>query len=142
MTEPPAEDLPPDNPSPEPEPPAPRAEAPPAGATAGSSLDASRILVRALAEAIAAIITLLNAGARHWPADQPVSGSVDTGLVLRQLRMAAAWAGPCRAGALRSGNGRTTAAVELDGELARLSLAVEVDADSGQLRRVDVAPLS
>lgn len=49
MTEPPAEDPPPDNPSPEPESPAPRAEAPPAGAAAGSSLDASRILVRALA---------------------------------------------------------------------------------------------
>lgn len=49
MTEPPAEDPPPENPSPEPESPAPRAEAPLAGATAGSSLDASRILVRALA---------------------------------------------------------------------------------------------
>jgi serine-type D-Ala-D-Ala carboxypeptidase/endopeptidase len=96
----------------------------------------------ALAEAIAAIISLLNAAARHWPADQPVSGSVDTGLVVRRLRMAAAWAGPCRAGALRSGNGRTTAALELDGEFARLSLAVEVDADSGRLHRVDVAPLS
>ena len=96
----------------------------------------------ALAEAIAAIISLLNAAARHWPADQPVSGSVNTGLVVRRLRMAAAWAGPCRAGALRSGNGRTTAAVELDGEFARLSLAVEVDADSGRLHRVDVAPLS
>jgi CubicO group peptidase (beta-lactamase class C family) len=96
----------------------------------------------ALAEAIAAIITLLNAGARHWPDDQPVSRSVDTGLVLRRLRMAAAWAGPCRAGALRTGNGRTTAAVELDGELERLSLAIEVDADSGRLHRVDVAPLS
>jgi hypothetical protein len=96
----------------------------------------------ALAQAIAAIIILLNAGARDWPADQPVSGSVDTGLVLRRLRMAAAWAGPCQAGALRSGNGRTTATVELDGELARLSLAVEVDAASGRLHRVDVAPLS
>jgi CubicO group peptidase (beta-lactamase class C family) len=96
----------------------------------------------ALAQAIAAVIALLNAGARDWPADQPVSASVDPGLALRQLRMAGAWAGQCRAGALRSGNGRTTAVVELDGQQGRLSLAVEVDADGGQLHRVDVAPLS
>ena len=96
----------------------------------------------ALAQAIAAIIALLNAGARDWPADQPVSASVDPGLALRQLRMAGAWAGQCQAGALRSGNGRTTAVLELDGPHGRLSLAVEVDADSGRLHRVDVAPVS
>jgi CubicO group peptidase (beta-lactamase class C family) len=96
----------------------------------------------ALAQAIAAIVSLLNAGAGDWPADQPVSASVDPGLALRQLRMASAWAGPCQAGALRSGNGRTTAVVELDGAHGRLSLAVEVDADSGRLHRVDVAPFS
>ena len=61
MTEPPAEDpplensppenSPPENPLPEAEPPpARREEAPPSPATAGSSLDASRILVRALAQ--------------------------------------------------------------------------------------------
>jgi CubicO group peptidase (beta-lactamase class C family) len=96
----------------------------------------------ALAQAIAAIISLLNAGARNWPADQPVSASVDTALVLRQLRMAGAWAGSCQAGALRSGNGRTTAVVELDGEHGRLTLAIDADADTGRLYRVDVAPLS
>ena len=49
MTEPPAEDPPPENPPAEPgsEPPASRQEGP--RGTAGSSLDASRILVRALA---------------------------------------------------------------------------------------------
>lgn len=96
----------------------------------------------ALADAIAALISLLNAGPRNWPADQLVSASVDTSLLLRQLRMAGAWAGPCQAGALRSGDGRTTAVVELDGEHARLSLAIAVDAGSGRLHRVDVAPLS
>ena len=95
----------------------------------------------ALAQAIAAVISSLNAGPRDWPADLPVSASVDTSVVLRQLRMAGAWAGPCQAGALRSGNGRTTAVVELDGEHARLSLALEVDADSGRLSRAEVAPL-
>jgi ParG len=51
MTEPPAEDPPPENPSPEPEPLEPRLEEQqPAGATAFSGPDASRILVRALAQ--------------------------------------------------------------------------------------------
>lgn len=52
MTEPPAEDPPPESPPAAPgrEPPASREEAPPPGGPAGSSLDASRILVRALAE--------------------------------------------------------------------------------------------
>ena len=95
----------------------------------------------ALAEAIAAIITLL----RRLPAlaCRPASVRVRRpGPVLRRPADGCRLGRPCRAGALRSGNGRTTAAVELDGELARLSLAVEVDADSGRLRRVDVAPLS
>ena len=52
MTEPPATDPPPGSSSPEPqsEAPAAREEAPRAGAAAGSSPDASRILVRALAQ--------------------------------------------------------------------------------------------
>jgi len=51
MTEPPTEDPPPENPSPEPEPLEARLEeAQPAGAAAYSGLDASRILVRALAQ--------------------------------------------------------------------------------------------
>jgi hypothetical protein len=50
MTEPPAEDPLPENPSQEPEPPSAPGEEAPSRATAGTSLNASRILVRALAQ--------------------------------------------------------------------------------------------
>ena len=53
-----------------------------------------------------ALVDLLNSslsdGAPSWPAELPVSGQVDSGLLLRQLRMARAWAecaGPGRSAA-------------------------------------------
>ena len=91
-----------------------------------------------------ALIDLLNSsladGVPSWPAELPVSGLVDTGLLLRQLRMASAWAGACRPGAFCGGNGQTSTAVELDGEHAGLTLAVELDRGQPSLRRVDIAP--
>ncbi|HEX3387949.1 MAG TPA: serine hydrolase domain-containing protein [Streptosporangiaceae bacterium] len=91
-----------------------------------------------------ALIDLLNSsltdGGPHWPAELPVSGLVDTGLLLRQLRMASAWAGTCRPGAFCGGNGQTTTAIELDGEHAGLTLTVELDRGQQSLRRVDIAP--
>jgi len=67
-----------------------------------------------------ALIDLLNAsltdGVRPWPAELPVSELIDTGLLLRQLRMSSAWAGPCRPGAFCGGNGQTSTVVQLDGE--------------------------
>jgi CubicO group peptidase (beta-lactamase class C family) len=91
-----------------------------------------------LGRVMEALVSLLNAGAHDWPAALPVSGPVATGLLLRQLRMAGAWAGRCRPGAYRAGNGERSTTVELDGETARLVLAVEVDA-AGQLRQADIA---
>jgi hypothetical protein len=67
-----------------------------------------------------------------------VSGVVDTGVLLRQLRMAAGWAGRCRPGAVLAGDGDTTVTVELDGETAGLVLAVAADV-AGRLRQADVA---
>jgi hypothetical protein len=91
-----------------------------------------------------ALIDLLNSsltdGVSPWPAELPVSGPVDTGLLLRQLRMARAWAGACRPGAFCGGNGQTSTAIELDGEHAGLTLAVELDRGQQSLRRVDIAP--
>ena len=91
-----------------------------------------------------ALIGLLNSslrdGAPTWPAELPVSGLVDPGLLLRQLRMARAWAGVCRAGAFCGGNGQTSTVIELDGEHAGLTLAVELDREQQSVRRVDVAP--
>jgi serine-type D-Ala-D-Ala carboxypeptidase/endopeptidase len=90
-----------------------------------------------LARALAALVSLLNEGAPGWPSALPASPAVDTGLLLRQFRMAAAWAGPCRPGAFRAGNGETAVTVELDGETARLILAVVAD-PAGHLHQADL----
>ena len=90
-----------------------------------------------LAQILESLISLLNDGARDWPSAIPVSVQVDTALVLRQFRMAAAWAGRCHPGAFRAGNGERGTSVELDGETARLVLAVVVDA-AGHLRQADL----
>jgi serine-type D-Ala-D-Ala carboxypeptidase/endopeptidase len=90
-----------------------------------------------LAQALESLISLLNGGARDWPPAIPVSGQVDTALLMRQFRMAAALAGRCHRGAFRAGNGERSISVELDGETARLVLAVAVDA-VGHLRQADL----
>jgi CubicO group peptidase (beta-lactamase class C family) len=91
-----------------------------------------------------ALIDLLNTsltdGGRPWPAELPVSGLIDTALLLRQLRMASAWAGPCRPGTFCGGNGQTSTVVQLDGEYAVLTLAVELDPDQQLLRRAEITP--
>jgi hypothetical protein len=91
-----------------------------------------------------ALIDLLNSSLTgrvpSWPAELPVSGPVDTGLLLRQLRMASAWAGPCRPGAFCGGNGQTSTVVQLDGEHAGLTLAVELEPGQKLLRRAEISP--
>ena len=52
--------------------------------------------------------------------------------------MAAAWAGRCRAGAYRAGDGETSVTVELDGEFTRLLLTVAVDQGAGLLQQADI----
>ena len=94
-----------------------------------------------LSQRLLALVDLINSlpndPSAHWPAGLPVAGPADTGVLLRRLRMAAAWAGACRPGAWCGGNGETRTVVELDGEHARLILAVEAD-PAGQLRRVEL----
>jgi len=90
-----------------------------------------------LAQTLEALISLLNDGARDWPSDLPVSGPVDTATLLRQFRMAGAWAGHCRPGAFRAGHGERSTTVELDGDPARLVLVVVLDA-AGHLRQADL----
>ena len=65
---------------------------------------------------------------------------MDIGLLARRLRMAAAWAGECRLGAYKAGDGIASVAVELAGEHARLTLTLVVDPASGLLRQADIAP--
>jgi hypothetical protein len=69
-----------------------------------------------------------------------VAGHVDAALLARRLRMAAVWAGPCRPGAWKGGDGTATTVVELVGRHARLTLTLLVDPDSGLLQQADVAP--
>jgi serine-type D-Ala-D-Ala carboxypeptidase/endopeptidase len=90
-----------------------------------------------LGRTLESLISLLNDGALDWPSAIPVSGPVDTALLLRQFRMAAAWAGRCRPGAFRAGSGDQSTTVELEGATARLLLAVAVDA-AGHLRQADL----
>jgi hypothetical protein len=90
-----------------------------------------------LGRVLDSLVSLLNSGAREWPRALPVSSDVDTALLLRQLQMAGAWAGRCRLGVFRAGNGETSTTVELDGERARLVLAV-VAGGAGQLRQAEI----
>jgi CubicO group peptidase (beta-lactamase class C family) len=90
-----------------------------------------------LGRVLDSLVSLLNSGARDWPRALPVSGEVDTGLLLRQFRMAGAWAGRCRQGVFRAGNGETSTSVELEGERARLVLTVVVGG-AGQLRQAEI----
>jgi CubicO group peptidase (beta-lactamase class C family) len=82
--------------------------------------------------------TVQNAAARDWPSSVAASPALDTGLLLRQLRMAAAWAGPCRLGAFLAGNGESSVTAELDGETGRLALAVVADPGRGELHQADI----
>ena len=86
------------------------------------------------------ILAWLNGTDRNWPPSIPADATVDTDLLARRLRMAAAWAGRCRLGAYKAGDGIASVGVELVGEYAGLVLTVLVDPASGLLRQADVTP--
>jgi CubicO group peptidase (beta-lactamase class C family) len=91
-----------------------------------------------LARAVTAVTEWLNSGAADWPGALPVSPEADAGLIARRLRMAAVWAGPVTLGAYQAGDGTASAAVELVGEHATVTLSLLVNAATGQLRQADV----
>jgi len=91
-----------------------------------------------LAGALGSLLALLNGDVPGWPQSLPVPGSLDTERLARQFRMAAVWAGRCRLGALRAGNGETTATTEIDGETGRLVLAISIDPAAPLLHQVDL----
>jgi CubicO group peptidase (beta-lactamase class C family) len=95
-----------------------------------------------LAGTLDAILAWLNGTDPSWPPSIPAYATVDTHLLARRLRMAAAWAGRCRLGAWTAGDGTTSITAELLGEHAALTLALFIDPDSGLLRLADVAPRS
>jgi hypothetical protein len=85
-----------------------------------------------------ALVSLLNGGAREWPAGVTAAPDVDTGLLLRQLRMAAAWAGPCQLTGYTAGDGAASATAELAGATGTLSLSVTADPATGVLLQAEV----
>jgi CubicO group peptidase (beta-lactamase class C family) len=93
-----------------------------------------------LGDTLDAVLAWLNGTDRDWPASIPVAGSLDTGLLARRLRMAAVWAGTCRVGACRAGDGSAAVAVELTGAHGTLTLALVIDPDTRLLQLADVAP--
>jgi CubicO group peptidase (beta-lactamase class C family) len=84
------------------------------------------------------LVSLLNDGATEWPASPPAAPSLDTALLLRRLRTAAAWAGPCRVTGYRSGDGETSVTADLKGEFASLALTVVIVRPAGQLHQADI----
>jgi CubicO group peptidase (beta-lactamase class C family) len=93
-----------------------------------------------LGRTLDAVLAWLNRNDPGWPPSIPVAGTVDAGLLGRRFRMAAAWAGKCRLGAFKAGDGIASVTVELVGEYAALTLALIVDPASGLLRQADIAP--
>jgi serine-type D-Ala-D-Ala carboxypeptidase/endopeptidase len=91
-----------------------------------------------LDQALGSFILLLNGGAPDWPPALPVSSTLDRQLLLRRLRMAAAWAGRCRLDAFRAGDGQASVTADLDGEHAGLRLAIAIDPAHGELHQADI----
>jgi CubicO group peptidase (beta-lactamase class C family) len=87
------------------------------------------------------LIGMLNDGSAHWPDWLPAAADVDTAQVIRQLRIAAAWAGRCAVDVYRAGDGETAATVELAGPSGRVVLTVGVDDADGVLRQASVTLL-
>ena len=92
----------------------------------------------ALDSVLSAVVAWMNSGERHWPESIKVAPEADVTLLTRRLRMAAAWAGECRPGAFRFGDGAASVAVELDGEHAAVVLTLLVNPATGELRQADV----
>ncbi len=94
----------------------------------------------ALDNALLSLVGVLGtAGGPDWPAGLLATVSQDQ--VLRQLRLASAWAGPCELSACLAGDGVSAVTVELTGPAGRVSLAIEIAGATGLLQRAEVALL-
>jgi CubicO group peptidase (beta-lactamase class C family) len=87
---------------------------------------------------LSAVVSWMNSGAPRWPESVTVAAEADVTLLTRRLRMAAAWAGECRPGVFRLGDGGASVTVELDGEHAMIVLSLLVNPFTGELRQADV----
>ncbi len=94
----------------------------------------------ALRVTLDAVVDWLNDGDRDWPPSIPVADGVDASHLARRLRMGAVWAGRCRVGAFKAGDGTAWVAAELTGEHATVTLALVIDPETRLLRMADVTP--
>ena len=94
----------------------------------------------ALRVTLDAVVDWLNDGDRDWPPSIPVADGVDASHLARRLRMGAVWAGRCRVGAFKAGDGTASVAAELTGEHATVTLALVIDPETRLLRMADVTP--
>jgi hypothetical protein len=86
---------------------------------------------------VSALVALMN-GALEWPAGVSAAPDVDISLLLRQLRTAAAWAGPVQLTGYTAGDGAASATAELAGVTGTLSLSVTADPATGVLLQAEI----
>jgi CubicO group peptidase (beta-lactamase class C family) len=92
----------------------------------------------ALARTLAVLLDVLGNERADWPDGVLVAGGLRAGEVLRQLRMARAWAGSCVVDGYLAGNGSTATTVRLTGATGTVELGLEVS-QAGELVRAAVA---
>jgi serine-type D-Ala-D-Ala carboxypeptidase/endopeptidase len=92
-----------------------------------------------LATVLEGLVAWLNSGSARWPGAMRAAPGTDEGLLRRRLLMAAAWAGECRTGAYRAGDGAASVSVELAGEHATVVLSLLINPGTGEIRQADVA---
>jgi CubicO group peptidase (beta-lactamase class C family) len=88
----------------------------------------------ALADTLTRVVGWLNGGE-----PVPAGDGLDLALASRRVRSAGAWAGTCRPGACRAGDGTSSVTVDLAGEHAGMTLAIAIDPATGLLCHLDVA---
>jgi hypothetical protein len=90
-----------------------------------------------LSALVSALVAMMN-GALEWPAGVSAAPDVDISLLLRQLRTAAAWAGPVQLTGWTAGDGAASATAELAGATGTLSLSVTADPATGVLLQAEI----
>jgi CubicO group peptidase (beta-lactamase class C family) len=93
----------------------------------------------ALRDVLTLLIRTLGRNVADWPAGLEATDGLDTGEALRRLRLAAAWAGPCRLDCYLAGNGSTSATVLLSGQSGSAELTAETGDSGRALTRLTVS---
>ena len=93
----------------------------------------------ALHDVLDVLVRSLGSNVTDWPAGLEAAEGFDTGAALRRLRLAAAWAGPCKLDCYLAGNGSTTATVFLSGQSGSAELTAEIAESGRTLTRLTVS---